>query len=154
MNQFIGLSVIDGSLSCISVSHYGDLTMSNQQELLAANEAFYRCFEKKNLETLAEICSHGASTICIHPGRNALRGWENIRNSWAQIFKNTNYLEIETEIISVEVIGNLGYVVLIEKLFQVVRGRKLAAQSMATNIFEYMGGKWYLIHHHGSPIMK
>jgi hypothetical protein len=25
---------------------------------------------------------------------------------------------------------------------------------MATNIFEYMGGKWYLIHHHGSPIMK
>lgn len=128
--------------------------MTNQQELLEANRAFYRAFEQKNLENLAEICSHGATTTCIHPGRNALRGWENIRNSWAQIFKNTNYLEIETEILTVELHGNLGYVVLIEKLFQSARGRNLEAKSMATNIFEYMGGKWYLIHHHGSPIMR
>ena len=128
--------------------------MSEKQELLLANEAFYRCFEKKSIETLSEICSQGAATTCIHPGRKALKGWENIRTSWFQIFKNTNYLEIETEILSAEVSGNLGYVILIEKLFQVVRGQKMEAQSMATNIFEYMGGKWYLIHHHGSPIMR
>lgn len=127
--------------------------MSENQELLAANQAFYRAFEKKNIDSLSEICSQGAATICIHPGRDALRGWENIRTSWVTIFKNTNYLEIETDVISTEVSGNLGYVVLIENLSQVVRGRRMEAQSMATNIFEYMGGKWYLIHHHGSPIM-
>lgn len=128
--------------------------MSEKQELLAANETFYRAFEKKNIEILSEICSHGSATVCIHPGRDALQGWENIRSSWVKIFKNTNYLEIETEIISAEVSGNLGYVVLIEKLFQVVRGRKMEAKSIATNIFESMGEKWYLIHHHGSPVMR
>jgi len=128
--------------------------MSEQQKLLATNQAFYRAFEKKSIDSLAEICSQGSGTTCIHPGRDALRGWEQIRASWVQIFKNTSYLEIEIEIINAEVSGNLGYVILIEKLFQVVRGRRMSARSMATNIFEYMGGKWYLIHHHGSPIMR
>ncbi len=82
-----------------------------------------------------------------------LIGWEEIHDSWHQIFKNTDYLEIETDIKSTEVIGNLAYIVLVEKLFQVVRGRRMQAQSMATNVFEKMGTSWYLVHHHGSPLM-
>lgn len=128
--------------------------MTETQQLLATNEAFYRAFEKQNIDSLAEIWSQGSATVCIHPGRDALQGWENIRSSWVKIFKNTNYIEIETEIIRAEVSGNLGYVLLIEKLSQVVRGRKIEAIAIATNIFEYMGGQWYLIHHHGSPIMR
>ncbi|MBD6619686.1 nuclear transport factor 2 family protein [Komarekiella sp. 'clone 1'] len=123
-------------------------------EVLAANEAFYRAFEKKDIEAMSTVWSQGTGSFCIHPGSNVLRGWKEIRNSWAQIFKNTAYIEINTEIITTEVTDNIAYVVLIENIFQVVGGRRLEAQSMATNVFHLLGGKWYLVHHHGSPLMR
>lgn len=128
--------------------------MSNERiEVIAANDAFYRAFEKKDLEAMSVVWSQGTGSLCIHPGRNALRGWRDIEFSWLQIFRNTKYLEIETEIISVEIRDNIAYVILIEKLLQISGGRSVQAQSMATNIFEKMASKWYLVHHHGSPIM-
>lgn len=129
--------------------------MSNERtEVLAANQAFYRAFEKKDIEAMSAIWSQGTGSLCIHPGRNALRGWKEIRYSWEQIFKNTKYIEIETEIISTETRDTTAYVILIEKLLQVSGGRSVQAQSMATNIFERMASSWYLVHHHGSPILR
>ncbi len=123
-------------------------------EVLAANTAFYRAFEKKDIEAMAAIWSQGTGSFCIHPGRNVIRGWKDIRISWEQIFKSTAYIEINTDIITTEVNDRTGYVVLRENLLQVIGGQKMEAQSMATNIFQLLGGKWYLVHHHGSPIMR
>lgn len=123
-------------------------------QVLAANEAFYRAFEKKDIEAMSAIWSQGTGSRCIHPGRNAIRGWKDIRSSWELIFRNTKYIEIETEIITTEVRDNIGYVILIENLLQISGGRSIQAQSMATNIFERMASSWYLVHHHGSPIAR
>lgn len=127
--------------------------MSSEQSVITANEAFYRAFEKKDMEAMTAVWSQGTSSLCIHPGRSAIRGWDGIRSSWETIYKNTSYLEIETEIIRVDVSGDLAYVVLIETVLQVTGRRRSKAQSMATNLFERMGQKWFLIHHHGSPLM-
>nr|WP_258002518.1 nuclear transport factor 2 family protein [Fischerella thermalis] len=83
-----------------------------------------------------------------------LRGWKAISTSWQKIFKNTPYIEINTEIITVEIRDHLAYIILVENVMQVINGRKIEARSLATNIFEFLGGKWYLIHHHASPIMR
>lgn len=101
---------------------------------------------------MSNVWSQGTGSLCIHPGRNVLKGWKAIHDSWEQIFKNTNYIEIEVEIIALEVRNNIAYVVLIENLLQVTRGR-IQAQSMATNIFEHLGSSWYLVNHHGSPLL-
>jgi ketosteroid isomerase-like protein len=127
--------------------------MANEREVLAANESFYRAFEKKDIEAMSAIWSQGTGSLCIHPGRNSLRGWKAIRASWEAIFKNTQYLEIETEIITAEVRNEVAYIVLVEKVLQVSGGRRVQAQSMATNIFEKMASSWYLVHHHGSPLI-
>lgn len=122
-------------------------------EVLAANAAFYRAFEKKDIDAMSAVWSQGTGSVCIHPGRNSLRGWKEIRSSWEVIFKNTKYIEIETEILVTEVRNNIAYVVLVENLLQISGGRRIQAKSMATNIFEQMAQKWYLVHHHGSPLM-
>jgi ketosteroid isomerase-like protein len=130
-------------------------TMTDEQHvLLAVNTAFYRAFEKRDLETMSTLWSHGTGCSCVHPGRDMLRGWEPIRASWEKIFRNTNYLEIEIELIKVEISGDLGYVVLTETVLQVAGGRRTKAQSIATDLFERMAQQWYLVHHHGSPIMS
>lgn len=125
-----------------------------KDEVLAANAAFYRAFERKDIETMSAVWSKGTGSFCIHPGSNILRGWKEIRTSWEQIFKNTAYIEINTDIIATEITEKIAYVVLRENVFQVVGGRRLEAQSTATNIFQFLGEKWYLVHHHGSPILR
>lgn len=127
--------------------------MSAEQDVLAANAAFYQAFQDRDLDAMAMVWSQGSGTLCVHPGRNAVKGWEAIRSSWATIFRHTNLLEIDTEIISVETSGNLAYVVLVESVLQVTGGRRSKALSVATNIYECMAQKWYLVHHHGSPLM-
>ena len=128
------------------------MSTSDIQAVQEANASFYRAFEKKDLEAMATVWSQGISSLCIHPGRAAIKGWNDIRTSWATIFKHTQYIEIELDIVSTEIQGDLAYVVGTERLMQVSRGRRLEAKSMATNIFERMGDRWYLVHHHGSPL--
>lgn len=129
--------------------------MSNEQAAIReANQTFYRAFEKKDIEAMEAVCSKGIGSLCIHPGRQAIKGWDAIRTSWLQIFKATRYLEIDLDVMSVEVSGDLAYVVLVEHIMQVSGNRRVEAKSMATNTFERMGGQWYLVHHHGSPIMS
>ncbi|NJL45644.1 MAG: nuclear transport factor 2 family protein [Leptolyngbyaceae cyanobacterium SM2_3_12] len=128
--------------------------MAGDRELvLAVNQAFYRSFEKKDLEAMASVWSKGIGCLCIHPGHGALKGWVDIRDSWERIFKNTSYLEIDTDMLTIEVSGDLAYVVLIENVLQISSGRRLEARSMATNGFERIAGYWYMTHHHGSPIV-
>ncbi|WP_008318404.1 nuclear transport factor 2 family protein [Leptolyngbya sp. PCC 6406] len=126
----------------------------DRDSVLAAHSAFYRAFEKKNLEAMEKVWSQGTESVCIHPGRDALKGWGAIRESWAQIFKNTRYLEVDVEVVSVTVQADLAAVVAVENVLQISDGQRLEAQSMATNILERLGDRWYLIHHHGSPVMK
>ncbi|BAU04704.1 DUF4440 domain-containing protein [Fischerella major NIES-592] len=128
--------------------------MTNNSEILAVNDAFYRAFEKKDIEAMSAVWSQGTGSLCVHPGWDILRGWKAISTSWQKIFKNTPYIEINAEIISVEIRDHLAYIVLVENVMQVINGRKIEARSLATNIFEFLGGKWYLIHHHASPIMR
>jgi len=98
---------------------------------------------------MSVVWSQGTGSLCIHPGRKVLRGWKEIRSSWETIFRNTKYLEIETEIIATEVCNNIAYVVLMEKLLQVAG----ESSTINTNIFELLAQKWYLVHHH-SPLMR
>ncbi|MEC4891695.1 MAG: nuclear transport factor 2 family protein [Oscillatoria sp. PMC 1051.18] len=126
----------------------------NNNDLLAANAAFYYAFEKKDIQAMSKVWSSGTGSLCVHPGGKIIQGWNDIHTSWEKIFQATQYLEIDTEIIAVEVSGDLGYVVLRENVLQISRGRRLQAQSIATNIFAKMSQKWYMVHHHASPLMR
>ena len=127
---------------------------SDREAVLAANEAFYRAFSCRNLSEMRLLWWQGTTSLCVHPGGQVLTGWESIRASWESIFRNTDLLEIDTEIIKAEIGTSLAYVVVRETVLQSSRGRKLKAQSMATNLFQKMAQRWYLVHHHGSPTMR
>ncbi len=130
------------------------MNQAEQEAVLAANHSFYRAFEKRDLEAMSAIWSQGVASLCIHPGRHALKGWDAIHQSWEQIFRATDYLEIETEILGIDCHPPLAYVVLVEKVLQVAGRRRIESRTTATNVFEFMGSTWYLVHHHGSPLLR
>lgn len=127
---------------------------SDKEAIIAVHEAFYRAFFQKDISSMSRLWWQGSTSVCVHPGGQILMGWDSIRTSWEAIFLNTEFLEIETEIIKIEVDQALAYVIVGETVLQSVRGRKLKAQSIATNLFQKMAQKWYLVSHHGSPIMR
>ena len=122
--------------------------------VLAANQAFYDAFSDRDLGAMRALCWQGATSICIHPGSQPLVGWSAIEQSWDGIFRYTDSLQIDLEVIRLEVDRSLAYVVVQEIVLQADRGRKMKAQSIATNVFQKMAQKWYLVSHHGSPIIR
>ena len=116
-------------------------------QIISANEAFYRAFEKKDIEAMSAVWSQGTGSLCIHPGRNVLCGWKEIRSSWELIFRNTQYLEIETDILATEIRDNTAYIVLVEKLLQVSGGRRVKPspwQRIFLNAWR-QSGIWFII---------
>jgi ketosteroid isomerase-like protein len=127
---------------------------SAQEAVLAANEGFYQAFRERDSGAMSRLWWQGTSSLCIHPGGRVLRGWEAIGASWESIFRHTDSLEIELDLLKIEIDQALAYVVVRETVLQSSRGRELQAQSVATNLFQKMAQKWYLVLHHGSPIMR
>ncbi len=127
---------------------------SDREAVLATNQAFYDAFEHRDIVSMNRWWWQGSTSLCVHPGGRVLMGWDIIQASWSSIFDNTDSLEIDVEIIKVEVDQALAYVLVRETVLQSSRGRKVKAQSTATNIFQKMAQKWYLVHHHGSPVMR
>jgi ketosteroid isomerase-like protein len=119
-----------------------------------ANQAFYDAFSNRDIKSMNLLWWQGATSLCVHPGGAILTGWEAIGASWSSIFKNTDSFEIEIEVLKLEIDRAVAYVVVREIVLQSSRGRRVKAPSLATNIFQKMAQKWYLVHHHGSPIMR
>ncbi|MEM8831749.1 MAG: nuclear transport factor 2 family protein [Cyanobacteria bacterium P01_G01_bin.19] len=128
--------------------------LSDKETVLASNQAFYDAFSDRDLGRMSSLWWQGSTSLCVHPGGRVILGWDEIRASWESIFNNTNSLEIDLEVIKVEVDQSLAYVVAREFVLQSSRGRKLKAESTATNIFQKMAQKWYIVSHHGSPIIR
>ena len=128
--------------------------MTTPDDVIATNQAFYQAFEQLDINALELIWSKSPQVSCIHPGRAALRGWDQIRFSWDQIFRNTKQLEIAIEPMALEMRGTIAYVILLESLVQVVPEKRLEVQTLVTNIFELEAGNWLLLHRHSSPLMQ
>ena len=122
--------------------------------VLATNQSFYTAFSDCDLTAMRSLWWQGTTSLCIHPGSQPLVGWSEIEQSWSAIFRNTDALEIDIEVLQLEVDRSLAYVVVKEIVLQANQGRRMKAQSIATNVFQKMAQKWYLVNHHGSPIIR
>jgi ketosteroid isomerase-like protein len=126
--------------------------MTDEDAVLAANAAFYRAFESLELARMEEVWLRAPYIKCVHPGWGPLVGWGPVMESWERIFAGTLEMRFEVTGIQAEISGDLAWVVLTEHVESRHREGKMEARVQATNLFERRDGRWYLVHHHGSPI--
>jgi len=124
----------------------------NQETAQDANASFYEAFQKLSLEGMEKIWKHDEDTICVHPGWELVIGWVAIRDSWLQIFQNTEDIVIHANPLRIRKYGNLAIIICIEHLRATINGQKQNFGVIATNVYENSDGQWLLTHHHGSPI--
>jgi ketosteroid isomerase-like protein len=114
------------------------------EDVLAANEAFYRAFNQKDSAAMSALWSEALDVACVHPGWNVLTGRDPVLESWMRILSNPDQPRIMTGGATVTVVGDIGIVICRE----LVAGTPLAA----TNIFALENGAWRMIHHHSGPV--
>ena len=126
--------------------------MTDRDAVLEANAAFYAAFESLDLKRMEEVWLREPYIKCVHPGWGILVGWGPVMESWERIFSGTLEMRFTLTGVQAEVCGDLAWVVLTENIDSRHRDRKVEAHVQATNLFERRDGRWFLVHHHGSPI--
>src|SRR5690242_5880572 len=63
-------------------------TMTDQDDVLAANLEFYRAFATRDLAAMDAIWARRTPIACLHPGWTALKGRDAVMTSWAGILSN------------------------------------------------------------------
>ena len=94
------------------------------------------------------------AVTCIHPGWPLIQGRKEILQSWINIFNNTMVMQFTIIESSITIEGEWGWIVCTESLRSVVNGKVNEGRVEATNIFRRVENQWYLVHHHGSPIIN
>ena len=128
--------------------------MSDREAVLAANRAFYDAFESLDAEKMETVWLRDPRIICIHPGWRKLSGWGPIMWSWERIFDNTFEMKFDIGEMEVMISGDLALVVVEESLTQRGYDGTQRSQVLATNVFERVGQGWFLVMHHGSPVIS
>jgi len=115
-----------------------------EDDVLAANEAFYRAFNQKDVAAMDDVWASARTVTCIHPGWNTLTGRERVMESWRGILMNPDQPKIVTAGATVTFLGDAAVVIC----------RELVAASplAATNIYTQEDGAWKLVHHQSGPV--
>lgn len=128
------------------------------QELLAVNRRFYEAFEKLDLSIMDDVWVHSALATCMHPspGWALLRGWEDVRASWVQIFSRLRAIRFELSDLRVVVAENFAWIILTERLwaYSLDLEGEIVEATIATNLFERAGSTWKMLHHHATLYLE
>ena len=116
---------------------------SDAAAVLAANEAFYRAFDRGDLDAMRSLWSERASVACIHPGWAPLFGHGSVLDSWRAILEGTGSPQIACVQAHAFVQGESAFVVCTERLGD--------GSLVATNIFVREDEAWKLVHHQAGP---
>ena len=116
---------------------------SDEEAVLAANEAFYRAFATRDFAAMDAVWASHTPVACIHPGWDALVGRDMVMESWAAILGGAGAPQIRCEAPRVFVLGPSAFVICREVLEQ---GRLIA-----TNVFAREPAGWRMVHHQAGP---
>jgi ketosteroid isomerase-like protein len=131
-----------------------DARYADQKDAARANRAFYRAFEKLDLEAMAQVWLDDERIRCVHPGGELLVGRSRVLQSWAAIFASTDSIEFALEDLEIQVTGDVAWATLTERITVRAGGQEAGSATVATNVFERTAAGWKLVLHHGSPLER
>jgi ketosteroid isomerase-like protein len=128
--------------------------MSDHEAVVEANRKFYRAFESLDIENMEKVWLKDRQIVCIHPGWRKLSGWGPVMESWERIFDGVFEMSFEIGAVDVIMTSDIAVLVVEENLTQRGYDGTMKTQVLTTNVFERVGNEWFMVMHHGSPVME
>jgi hypothetical protein len=60
---------------------------NGEQEVLAANAEFYAAIDRGDMKRMQQAWHQDIASTCVHASRDIVHGWDEIEESWQQIFE-------------------------------------------------------------------
>ena len=128
------------------------LLQTDEAEVLGANQAFYDALVELSPEKMMSCWWHDDGVSCLHPGWELLVGWEDVLESWRNIFNSTMQMRIDISRTLVRVRGDVAWVSCLESVTSAYESGFETAVVEATNILVRRSGEWRMAHHHSTPL--
>lgn len=120
---------------------------TDENEVLVANRDFYGALQSLDLPKMESLWWHEDWVSCLHPGWDLILGWEDVLETFANIFRSTSQMLVVISRPIVHVHGDVGWVSCVENVTSTHEGGFETAMVEATNIFVRRSGQWRLAHH-------
>ncbi len=120
--------------------------MSRNNDVLAANDAFYQAFAAGDYMAMDGIWADTLPVSCIHPGWPPVRGRDKVMQTWRGILANPPRPAIQAMEAEATEMGDFALVV----CFEVIGNIYLSA----SNLFTRDGDLWRLVHHQSGETSK
>jgi ketosteroid isomerase-like protein len=140
--------------------------LDDAAEVIRVNGDFYCAFSQKDVAAMSAVWLKRDDVSCVHPGQPPLLGHRNIMRTWTSMLVSRDEQfqanVIQPSRVACSVKGSSAWVTCLEDVSVQARsggrggngggGKSIARQMHATNVFRKIGGRWYLVHHHASPV--
>jgi ketosteroid isomerase-like protein len=119
---------------------------SDETAVLAANEAFYVAFARRDLQAMDGLWARRATVSCIHPGWEPLRGRAEVMASFHAILTGPGAPPVKSGRAAVTLLGDAAFVICSESID--------GAELVATNFFVREDDAWKLVMHQAGPVAR
>jgi uncharacterized protein (TIGR02246 family) len=115
--------------------------------------AFYEALERADLEAMMNVWAEDEEVVCVHPGGPRLAGFDEIRDSWRDIFAGGPSLSFQLSGQQYLRTGHIAIHSLHENV--VVTGQSQPVSPIvATNVYLETERGWRMLVHHASPAIR
>ena len=125
---------------------------TDEDEVLAANRAFFQALESLDLAKMEAIWWHEDWVQSLHPGWNLIVGWDEVRESWANIFRSTLRMRVAISPPLVHVVGDAAWVTCRQELTYTSEEGFTTAIVDVVNIFVRRNAEWRMALHHAASM--
>jgi ketosteroid isomerase-like protein len=116
-----------------------------------AEAAFYQAVEHADLTAMMSVWAEDEEIVCVHPGGPRHLGFDDVRESWRQIFLQGPQLRFQLageKVFS----GRLLSIHTVYEHVSLVGKPQPVNAVVATNIYLLTSHGWRMLVHHGSPL--
>ena len=121
-----------------------DFDDDERDAVLAANRAFYRAFNERDIDAMEQVWAPSGAMVCLHPGQAPLHERADIIGSWRSILGHPEAPRVRCT--DEWIVGRNGLAIV------VCREILANGQLMATNTFVRLSGGWHMVGHHSGPV--
>jgi ketosteroid isomerase-like protein len=125
---------------------------AEEEQVLKANEAFYRALQSKDWKKLETVWLHEDWVQFLHHDMPRASGWKDVVSAFVLLFRGTMHLNVSFGAPDVRVVGDAAWVTLSEEVTMDVEGGFITMRSQTTNIFARRNGQWKMVHRHSSQV--